>query len=132
MDKIKDKSTTVSFFWLRDILFASPLERARLHLGIAKNLFVFSAFLYYFSLLMTLSGTFIVQSATATFFLYPLFVFSCLALFYNILSYGIVIYLERYLFLRYLALLICASLFLLILSIHLGLYIFLLSVLWIK
>lgn len=81
---------------------------------------------------MTLSGAYTLYSATATFFLYPIFVFSTLSLAYNLLAYGIVIYMERYLFLRYIVLLICIGLFVFIVSIHLGLSTFLLSTLWIK
>ncbi|HBB27470.1 TPA: hypothetical protein DCZ36_03165 [Candidatus Gracilibacteria bacterium] len=132
MDKIKAKSTGDSFFRLQDSLFGSPLERAKLHLGIAKNLFILSAFLYFFALLMTIGGSFIDYAAKGTFFLYPVFVFSCLALLYNICSYGIVIYLEKYLFLRYIVFILCSIIFLFIVSIHIGAYTFLLSLLGIK
>lgn len=129
MDKIKDKSASVSFFSLQDSLFALPLERASLHLGIAKNFFILSAFLYFFALLMTIGGSFVEYSAPIAFFLYPLYVFSCLALFYSICSYGIVIYLERYLFLRYMVFAFCSAVFLVIVSVHIGAYTFLLTVL---
>jgi hypothetical protein len=127
MDKIKDKSTEDSFFRIQDRLFASPLERAKLHLGIAKNLFILSAFLYFFALLMTIGGSFVESAAEITFFLFPLFVFSVLALFYNICSYGIVIYLEKYLFLRYIIFFLCSIIFLIILGIYLGVFTFFLS-----
>jgi hypothetical protein len=129
MDKIKDKSTDNSFFGLEERFFANPLERAKLHLSIAKNLFIFSAFLYFFTLLMTIGGFYPQYTAVVTFFLYPVFVFSCLVLFYNVCSYGIVIYLEKYLFLRYIIFLLCSIIFLIILSVHLGLHTFLFSIL---
>lgn len=129
MDKIKDKSIGDSFFQLRDSLFSSPLERAKLHLGIAKNLFIFSAFFYFFVLLMTIGGSFVDYASRVTFFLFPLFVFSSFALLYNICSYGIVVYLGKYLFLRYVAFAFCSIAFILIVSAHLGVYTFLLSVL---
>lgn len=129
MDKIKNKSTDTSFFGLEEKFFASPLKRAKLHLGVAKNLFIFTAFLYFFILLMTIGGLYPEYTATLTFFLYPIFVFSCLALFYNICSYGIVIYLEKYLFLRYIVFVLCAIILLVIVSIHIGLYTFSLPIL---
>lgn len=129
MDKIKDKSADDSFFRLRDRLFASPLERAKLHLSIAKNLFILSAFLYFFALLMTIGGSFVEYSAQITFFLYPIFALSSLVLFYNICSYGIVIYLEKYLFLRYIIFFLCSITFIAVIGIYLGAYTFLLSVL---
>ncbi|MDD5197654.1 MAG: hypothetical protein PHN60_02220 [Candidatus Gracilibacteria bacterium] len=132
MDKIKDKSVNDSFFRLQDSLFGNPLERAKLHLGIAKNFFTLSAFLYFFALLMTIGGSFIDYAAKGVFFLYPVFVFSCLALLYNICSYGIVVYFEKYLFLRYIVFTLCSLVFILIVSIHLGAHTFLLSLLGIK
>ncbi len=118
MDKIKDKSTKDSFFAFRDSLFGLPLERALLHINIAKNFFIFTAFLYFFAILMTISGSYVQISALIVFFLYPLFVFSILALLYNICAYGIVVYLEKYLFLRYIIMFICFCMFLLIVSVH--------------
>ncbi|MDD5377291.1 MAG: hypothetical protein PHH16_04200 [Candidatus Gracilibacteria bacterium] len=132
MDKIKDKSMGDSFFGLQDMLFGSPLERAKLHLGIAKNLFIFSAFSYFFVLLMAIGGSFVEYTSRISFFLYPLFVFSSLALLYNICSYGIVIYLEKYLFLRYIIFTSCSIAFLFIISVHLGASTSLLSLLGIK
>lgn len=129
MDKIKDKNTNNSFFELKEKFFASPLERAKIHLSVAKNLFIFSAFCYFFTLLMTIGGFYPEYTAMITFFLYPVFVFSCVVLLYNIFSYGIVIYLEKYLFLRYIIFLLCSIIFLIIISIHLGLHTFLFSLL---
>ncbi|MDD2891563.1 MAG: hypothetical protein PHQ95_01225 [Candidatus Gracilibacteria bacterium] len=125
MDKIKDKSINNSFFGLEDTLFGSPLERAKLHLDIAKNFFILLAFFYFFVLLMVLGGMFVKVSAQIAFFIYPLFVFSCLALFYNICSYLIVIYLEKYLFLRYTVFIFCSLAFLYIIGIHLNVSAFL-------
>ena len=128
MDKIKDKNTDDSFFWLRDKLFSSPLERAGLYLGIAKNLFIFSAFLYFFVFLMTISGMLVGYTAMLTYFLYPVLVFSCTVLIYNIFSYGIVIYLEKYLFLRYIVFILCSLAFLYIVGTYLWIFTFLLSI----
>lgn len=129
MDKIKDKNTNTSFFGLEKKFFASPLKRAKLHLSVAKNLFILTAFLYFFTLLMTIGGLYPEYTATLAFFLYPVFVFSCLALVYNICSYGIVIYLEQYLFLRYIVFALCTIILLVIVSIHIGLHTLLLPLL---
>jgi len=128
MDKIKDKNTDNSFFWLRDKLFSSPLERASLYLGIAKNLFIFSAFLYFSVFLMTISGMLVGYTAMLTYFLYPVFVFSCIVLIYNIISYAIVIYLEKYLFLRYIIFLFCSLAFLYVVGSYLWISTFLSSI----
>ena len=78
---------------------------------------------------MVVGGTFVEYTAKIAFFLYPIFVFSCLALLYNLCSYAIVVYLEKFLFLRYVAFVFCSIVFLTILGIHLGAHTFLLSVL---
>ena len=61
---------------------------------------------------MTISGMLVGYTAMLTYFLYPVFVFSCIVLIYNIISYAIVIYLEKYLFLRYIIFLFCSLVFL--------------------
>jgi hypothetical protein len=78
MDKIKDKNADEAFFHLEDLLFSNPLERVKMHLAIAKNLFILTAFLYFFSLLVTVAGALLPWSSGASFFLYPIFIFSVL------------------------------------------------------
>lgn len=130
MDKIKDKNAKESFFGLENLLFSEPLERIKMHLVIAKNLFILTAAFYFLSLLTAVAWAFLPLSAQITFFLYPLFVFSVLWLVYNLISYAIVVYFEKLLFLRYPLFLFFTIIFSLLIAKHLGFFTFLLSFLW--
>ncbi|EKD44640.1 MAG: hypothetical protein ACD_71C00061G0003 [uncultured bacterium (gcode 4)] len=127
MDKIKVNNI---FAKIRSTVFGTPLASARLRLNIAKNIFIFTAFLYFFSVLMTVGGFFLGVTSVLVFFLYPIFVFSFLALVYGLIVYTLTVYAESYLSLRYGVFALLLVIFIVIIALHLGAYSFILSFLW--
>lgn len=126
MDKIKVNNI---FAKIRSTVFGTPLASARLRLNIAKNIFILMAFLYFFSLLMTVGGFFLGITSVLTFFLYPVFVFSFLALVYGLVVYILTVYAESLLSIRYGVFGVLVIIYIVIISLHLGVYPFILSLL---
>lgn len=126
MDKIKVNNI---FAKIRSTVFGTPLASARLRLNIAKNIFILMAFLYFFSLLMTVGGFFLSITSTLTFFLYPIFVLSFLALAYGLIVYILTVYAENLLSIRYGVFGVLVIIYIVIISLHLGAYPFILSLL---
>lgn len=126
MDKIKVNNI---FAKIRSTVFGTPLASARLRLNIAKNIFILMAFLYFFSLLMTVGGFFLSITSALTFFLYPVFVFSFLALVYGLVVYILTVYAENLLSIRYGVFGVLVIIYIVIISLHLGVYPFILSLL---
>lgn len=124
MDKIKVNNI---FAKIRSTVFGTPLASARLRLNIAKNIFIFTAFLYFFALLMTVGGFFLSVTSVLVFFLYPIFVLSFLALVYGLIVYTLTVYTESYLSLRYGVFIVLFVIFIVIIALHLGAYSFILS-----
>ena len=122
MDKIKQNIGKDVLEQIRERIFHDPISRAKTRLDVAKNVFIFSAFLYFLSILMAVSGFLPAFCAAFAFFFYPLFVFSVLALLYGLINYALTIYFERFLFLRYIAFGIFTVLFLIVVVLHLGVY----------
>lgn len=125
MDKIKENTIRK----IRTFLFSDPIVSAKIRLGVAKNIFIFCAFLYFFSLLMTVSGFAVSITSVLAFVLYPIFAFSVLSLVYFGLNYLLFIYLERFLFIRFPVAIGLLVAYAVIVAVHFGLYSFLLSLL---
>lgn len=116
-----EKSNPNLFESIRQKLFGDATLLVNVRLSVAKTLFIFLAFVYFFAYLFVIGGYNVEFFRVVVFYLYPLFAFSTIALLYNIIRYAIVIYLDTANFLIVISAAILSIIYIWLIATHVGL-----------